>query len=103
MSPEYVSQGRSTPWSLGMGDLPPLIGNPYFMGIFQPLRTWVDDHPQTMGVDRPDRSCVVSTRLRDNKPAVFSGAPKMPPFDLPVSAGSFNGVQGTQTRNYLPT
>ena len=29
----HMSQGRSTPWSLGMGDLPPLIGNPYFMGI----------------------------------------------------------------------
>ena len=26
-----------------MGDLPPLIGNPYFMGIHQPLRTWVDE------------------------------------------------------------
>ena len=29
----YMSQGRSTPWSLGMGDLPPLmmgIRNPYF-------------------------------------------------------------------------
>ncbi len=28
-----MSQGRSTPWSLGMGDLPPLmtgIRNPYF-------------------------------------------------------------------------
>ena len=27
---------------LGMGDLPPLIGNPYFMGIYKPLRTWVE-------------------------------------------------------------
>ncbi len=33
-----MSQGRSTPWSLGMGNLPPLIGNPYFMGPYKPLR-----------------------------------------------------------------
>ena len=26
----------STPWSLGMGDLQPLIGNPYFMGPYKP-------------------------------------------------------------------
>ena len=42
------SQGRSTPWSLGMGDLPPLIGNPY-NGPYKPLRTWVDDHPLLYG------------------------------------------------------
>ncbi len=29
----HLSQGRSTRWSLGMGKLPPLRGNPYFMGI----------------------------------------------------------------------
>ncbi len=39
-----MSQGRSTRWSLGMGNLPPLIGNPYFMGPYKPLsRTWVDE------------------------------------------------------------
>ena len=31
-----LSQGRSTPWSLGMGNLQPLIGNPYNGYIFTP-------------------------------------------------------------------
>ena len=43
-----MSQGRSTPWSLGMGDLiPPLIGNPY-NGYINPYY-WVDDHPLLYG------------------------------------------------------
>ena len=27
---------------LGMGNLQPLIGNPYFMGPYKPLRNWVE-------------------------------------------------------------
>ena len=42
-----MCQGRSTPWSLGMGDLPPLIGNPY-NGYINPYY-WVDDHPLLYG------------------------------------------------------
>ena len=38
----YMSQGRSTP-CIGDKLIQPLIGNPYFMGIFSPLRTWVDE------------------------------------------------------------
>ena len=43
----YLSQGRSTPWSLGMGDLQPLIGNPS-NGYINPYY-WVDDHPLLYG------------------------------------------------------
>ena len=37
-----------------------LTWNPYFMGIFSPLRNWVDEfipyYMEIMGVDRPDRT-----------------------------------------------
>ena len=46
-----VCQGkkRSTPWSLGMGDLQPLMTGILIMGPYKPLRTWVDDHPLLYG------------------------------------------------------
>ena len=42
-----MSQGRSTPWSLGMANLQPLRGNPY-KGYINPYY-WVDDHPLLYG------------------------------------------------------
>ena len=42
-----MSQGRSTPWSLGMGNLQPLVANPY-NGYINPYY-WVDDHPLLYG------------------------------------------------------
>ena len=39
---DHLSQGRSTPWSLGMGDLQPLMTGILIMGPYKPLRTWVD-------------------------------------------------------------
>ena len=45
-----VSQAlNSTPWSLGMGNLQPLVGNPY-NGYINPYY-WVDDHPLLYGND----------------------------------------------------
>ena len=48
---------RSTPWSLGMGDLQPLMTGILIMGPYKPLRTWVDEfipyYMEIMGVDRP--------------------------------------------------
>ena len=57
----HMSQGRSTPWSLGMGDrAPPLMTGILIMGPYKPLRTWVDEfiphYMEIMGVDRPDRT-----------------------------------------------
>ena len=50
--------------SLGMGDLPPLVGNPYNWYI-NPYY-WVDEfipyYMEMMGVDRPDRTYTPSTR-----------------------------------------
>ena len=45
----HMCQGRSTPWSLGMGNLPPLMTGILIMGPYKPLRTWVDDHPLLYG------------------------------------------------------
>ena len=39
---------------LGMGDLPPFNRNPYFMGPYKPLRTWVEfpiPYMEIMGVE----------------------------------------------------
>ena len=61
----------STPWSLGMGKIQPLVGNPYFMGPYKPLRTWVDEfipYGNVMGVDRPDRRTVVKAQKKARKP-----------------------------------
>ena len=46
---------------LGDGNNPTFNdGNPYFMGPYKPLRTWVDEfipyYMEIMGVDRPDRT-----------------------------------------------
>ena len=56
----HEQSGRSTPWSLGMGDLQPLMTGILIMGIFSPLRTWVDEFiPYYMEMSwefRPDRT-----------------------------------------------
>ena len=38
-----MSQGRSTPWSLGMGDLQPLMTGILIMRPYKPLGDWVDE------------------------------------------------------------
>ena len=40
-----MCHGQARRFLLGMGDLPPLIGNPgiFIMGPYKPLRTWVDE------------------------------------------------------------
>ena len=60
---KMMSQGVSNSLlGMGMGNLQPLVGNPYFMGPYKPLRTWVDEFipydMEIMGVDRPDRTYV---------------------------------------------
>ena len=54
---------RSTPWSLGMGDLQPLINreslswvfiNPYGLGLMS-YDEFIPKNMEIMGVDRPDR------------------------------------------------
>ena len=60
----YMSQGRSTRWSLGMGDLPPLMTgiliswvyfHPYGLGLMS-LSVYPLLYGNVMGVDRPDRT-----------------------------------------------
>ncbi len=56
----YMSQGRSTPWSLGMGNLQPLMTGILIMGPYKPLRNRVDEfipyYMEIIVVDRPDRT-----------------------------------------------
>ena len=71
-----------------MGNLQPFNdGNPYFMGPYKPLRTWVDEfipyYMEIMGVDRPDRTH--HPKLKDLCEAATSPAsPPSPTKAIPL-------------------
>ena len=76
---------------LGMGDLQPLIGNPY-NGYIKPYY-WVDDHPllygNFMGVDRP--VCTHWSHNLDLKPKGSIFGRPFPTDGCPVGSERING------------
>ena len=78
VSPGTACENSNHSLVLGDGKNPTFNdGNPYFMGIYKPLRHWVDGfipyYMEIMGVDRPDRTCVPWNECPNARPPVFLG------------------------------